>query len=737
MYTSAELAMLRAVDNAATLPGIDTVTGNLYSSSSLLQLGQISILNNAPYYYDAAINLIRVVKDGAVLKGINFGSATVQIMANNVTIENCTFTATTGWYSINQASGCSGAVIQNCTFNSLAKTDLKLAAFIVSRDAITIENNSFLNAPGDAVDIGAGTVSGNYFSGCGYNACHPDAIWVSDSTGPTLIANNFIDWTTNPGSTGGNDCIRITTETGSASNITVTGNYLIGGSSVVDAGNAGNAGTFSNINISNNYIGFGTYYDFYPGPQTGVTETGNVIFDFSNPAYSTNAWAAYQAKGIVTDTLVTATAALTNIGAATTGTTTLYGEGENIHLIGGASETIFIGGAGVQYDWGGSGKNIFSYLSIADSTYMASDSVSNFHVATDVIDLHAINANPASSSTVNFTFIGSAAFSGAGGEVRVVQDAVNNRTLVEADMVGDSSADLFIRLGGVLNLTAANFALTTAQYNAAIASYTSVASFQTSQSALNQVAGGFSIVDSLANVQANLAALQADAGHINAVTLTGGTISVNAATFAADRAILDKIVGGFAVADTGANVLTRISALQQDAANVTSVTLSNATSAAPAVLMMSASNAAADAAILAKIVSPYVLDAMSSSMTTVTGHGSGLTIAINGTPASTLGQTRNLITGGGAGDTFYFSANFGAAEITDFGKYQSTAAPDTISLSTKDFANWATLLADGRQVGANTVFTAADGASLTLDGVSLTSLQNASAALKAEFKFHA
>jgi hypothetical protein len=35
------------------------------------------------------------------------------------------------------------------------------------------------------------------------------------------------------------------------------------------------------------------------------------------------------------------------------------------------------------------------------------------------------------------------------------------------------------------------------------------------------------------------------------------------------------------------------------------------------------------------------------------------------------------------------------------------------------------------------VFTAADGASLTLDGVSLTSLQNASAALKAEFKFHA
>jgi hypothetical protein len=122
----------------------------------------------------------------------------------------------------------------------------------------------------------------------------------------------------------------------------------------------------------------------------------------------------------------------------------------------------------------------------------------------------------------------------------------------------------------------------------------------------------------------------------------------------------------------------------------------------------------------------------------VTGHGAGLTIGIGGAAGlSGLTQAKNTITGGGAGDTFYFSANFGVAEITDFGKYASASVPDAISLSTRDFANWSTLLADGRQIGANTVFTAADGASLTLDGVSLTSLQNASAALKAEFRFHA
>ena len=57
------------------------------------------------------------------------------------------------------------------------------------------------------------------------------------------------------------------------------------------------------------------------------------------------AWAAYQASGIVTNALVTATASQTAISANATGSTTLYGNGESIHLYGGSSETIFIGGA--------------------------------------------------------------------------------------------------------------------------------------------------------------------------------------------------------------------------------------------------------------------------------------------------------------------------------------------------------------------------------------------------------
>ena len=44
-----------------------------------------------------------------MLSGINFGSATVLVGANNVTIKDCTFTGTTGYYAVEQTSASSGA----------------------------------------------------------------------------------------------------------------------------------------------------------------------------------------------------------------------------------------------------------------------------------------------------------------------------------------------------------------------------------------------------------------------------------------------------------------------------------------------------------------------------------------------------------------------------------------------------------------------------------------------------
>ena len=43
------------------------------------------------------------------------------------------------------------------------------------------------------------------------------------------ITDNFIYEGANAGGNGGNDCVRITNEVGSVSNVTVNGNFLFGG----------------------------------------------------------------------------------------------------------------------------------------------------------------------------------------------------------------------------------------------------------------------------------------------------------------------------------------------------------------------------------------------------------------------------------------------------------------------------------------------------------------------------
>src|SRR5713226_6107158 len=236
----------------------------------------------------------------------------------------------------------------------------------------------------------------------------------------------FIDWTSNPDAkVGTNNAIRIAAELGSIDGVSVHDNFLIGGSATVFATPAG-GGTLSNVSIDNNYIGFGAFGAFYPGNASNVTMSGTQIVDFSNRAYSDHAWQAYLAAGIHTDHLVMGTAAADTLTAATTGSTTLYGGGGSDHLNGGAHDTVFIGGYGAQYLWGGSGKNTFTYLSVADSTPNARDIIGNFHDGQDVIDLRLIDADLTKPGLQAFTFIGSNPFSAAGSELRVVQDVAAN-----------------------------------------------------------------------------------------------------------------------------------------------------------------------------------------------------------------------------------------------------------------------------------------------------------------------
>jgi hypothetical protein len=51
MITAAEIQEIRNNDPGAVLPGIDTMTGNPYAASSLLDVTKITQKTTAPYYY--------------------------------------------------------------------------------------------------------------------------------------------------------------------------------------------------------------------------------------------------------------------------------------------------------------------------------------------------------------------------------------------------------------------------------------------------------------------------------------------------------------------------------------------------------------------------------------------------------------------------------------------------------------------------------------------------------------
>ena len=178
------------------------------------------------------------------------------------------------------------------------------------------------------------------------------------------------------------------------------------------------------------------------------------------------AQAAYTAAGVPTAGVISATAGSVWTIASGSKPTTIFGNGiVGEDLQAGAGETNFVGGAGTQHLYGGQGVNILTYLAMSDG----GDTVAAFNPAKDVIDLSHIDANLTTAGVQNFTFIGTAAFTGAGGQVRYQLDKTKNVTTVQVALAGDTSADLTITLMGLLPLTAANFALTPAQSSADLA----------------------------------------------------------------------------------------------------------------------------------------------------------------------------------------------------------------------------------------------------------------------------
>ena len=81
------------------------------------------------------------------------------------------------------------------------------------------------------------------------------------------------------------------------------------------------------------------------------------------------------------------------------------------------------------------------------------------------------------------------------------------------------------------------------------------------------------INDTTADIQAGLSTLVQDAGEIASITVSDDPIVFSAATFLADQSALDKIVGGFDVSDTAANVMADLD--QLDDPNISAITISD------------------------------------------------------------------------------------------------------------------------------------------------------------------
>jgi hypothetical protein len=131
------------------------------------------------------------------------------------------------------------------------------------------------------------------------------------------------------------------------------------------------------------------------------------------------------------------------------------------------------------------------------------------------------------------------------------------------------------------------------------------------ETALNEVVGGFAISDTAADVYSNLAALNADAGHIASITATGGQVVVGNGLFVADEAALNLIVGGFAISGQASVLSGNLNNLEADISHINSITGLNGTITASVAAFLS------DQPALDKIISGYDLDVTNNGATDI------------------------------------------------------------------------------------------------------------------------
>jgi hypothetical protein len=147
--------------------------------------------------------------------------------------------------------------------------------------------------------------------------------------------------------------------------------------------------------------------------------------------------------------------------------------------------------------------------------------------------------------------------------------------------------------------------------------------------------------DTAADVENGLSTLVADTGEIASITAKG-RVSVSASTFLADRSTLNKIIGGFEISGTAADVAKNLNALSKDT-NVTSITLTNR---GVPTLFISLAEALKDTRALDAITTPHMTVIADSAPKTISNieaiYLSGENIAVDGAPVIATGTIATM-----------------------------------------------------------------------------------------------
>jgi uncharacterized protein (TIGR01370 family) len=142
--------------------------------------------------------------------------------------------------------------------------------------------------------------------------------------------------------------------------------------------------------------------------------------------------------------------------AVTGGNLILFGGAGHDTLMGGGGADQILGGRGSDSLTGGGGADVFRYDSTAESNAGANDLIGDFAAGLDKVDLSRIDANTQIAGDQAFSWIGSSAFTGSAGQLRVYQSG--GYQWIAGDTDGDGAADLLIAFqAGTAPLGAGDF----------------------------------------------------------------------------------------------------------------------------------------------------------------------------------------------------------------------------------------------------------------------------------------